>query len=57
MICANRVPDHVTIARFRARHQNALGERGYTQGYNAQAVTTEGQIIVAADADKRKGPR
>jgi hypothetical protein len=24
VICANRVPDHATIARFRARHQDAL---------------------------------
>lgn len=26
VICANQVPDHTTIARFRARHQDALGE-------------------------------
>jgi transposase len=26
VICANRVPDHVTIARFRARHEDALAE-------------------------------
>jgi transposase len=26
VIAANRVPDHATIARFRARHQDALGE-------------------------------
>ena len=25
VICANRVPDHTTIARFRARHEAALG--------------------------------
>jgi transposase len=24
VICANRVPDHATIARFRARHEHAL---------------------------------
>src|SRR6188474_2628601 len=26
VICANRVPDHATIARFRARHERALAE-------------------------------
>ena len=26
MITANQVPDHATIARFRARHEQALGE-------------------------------
>jgi transposase len=26
VICANRVPDHATIARFRARHEDAIGE-------------------------------
>jgi transposase len=26
VICANRVPDHTTIARFRQRHEAALGE-------------------------------
>jgi transposase len=26
VICANRVPDHATIARFRARHERALGD-------------------------------
>jgi transposase len=26
VICANRAPDHATIARFRARHQDALGQ-------------------------------
>ena len=26
VICANRVPDHATIARFRARHEEAIGE-------------------------------
>jgi transposase len=26
VICANRVPDHATIARFRVRHQEVLGE-------------------------------
>jgi hypothetical protein len=29
--------------------KNMKSYRGYTQGYNAQAVTTEGQIIVAAE--------
>src|SRR3954449_8373090 len=26
VICANQAPDHTTIARFRQRHQRALGE-------------------------------
>ncbi len=26
VICANQVPDHATIARFRVRHESALGE-------------------------------
>jgi transposase len=26
LICANRAPDHTTIARFRQRHEAALGE-------------------------------
>ena len=26
VICANRAPDHATIARFRARHQDALAD-------------------------------
>jgi transposase len=30
VICANQVPDHTTIARFRARHQEALA-RTFTQ--------------------------
>jgi transposase len=30
VICANRVPDHTTIARFRARHEQALA-RMFTQ--------------------------
>jgi len=27
VICANRVPDHATIARFRVRHEQALAAR------------------------------
>src|SRR5947207_8210371 len=30
VICANQAPDHTTIARFRARHQDALA-RTFTQ--------------------------
>jgi transposase len=26
VICANRVPDHATVARFRARHEEAIGD-------------------------------
>jgi hypothetical protein len=99
VICANQVPDHATIARFRVRHQEALGDlfgqvlglcatggkeaarrrasragesiprarkerlglchrqlvedwqagRNFIPAYNAQAVSTEDQIIVAAE--------
>ena len=26
MICANQVPDHATVARFRVRHEEALAD-------------------------------
>ena len=57
VICANRVPDHTTIARFRARHEAALS-RAFTQvlGLCARAglvsvgvVALDGTAI-AADA-------
>ena len=59
VICANRVPDHATIARFRARHQDALAKT-FTQilGLCARAglvsvglVAVDGTLI-AADASR-----
>jgi transposase len=59
VICANRIPDHATIARFRARHQDALAET-FTQvlGLCARAglvsvgvVALDGTVI-AADASR-----
>jgi len=55
VICANRVPDHATIARFRARHEDALAET-FTQvlGLCAKAglvsvglVAVDGTLIAA----------
>ncbi len=59
VICANRIPDHTTIARFRARHETALAET-FTQvlGLCARAglvsvgtVALDGTAI-AADASR-----
>jgi transposase len=55
VICANRAPDHATIARFRARHQDALAQT-FTQvlGLCAKAglvsvglVAVDGTLIAA----------
>src|SRR3954471_13031581 len=55
VICANRAPDHATIARFRARHQDALAQT-FTQvlGLCARAglvsvglVAVDGTLIAA----------
>ncbi|MGI8727604.1 MAG: transposase [Solirubrobacterales bacterium] len=52
VICANRVPDHVTIARFRARHQNALGELfGQILGLCTQAGIVDAKVL-AVDGSK-----
>ena len=59
VICANRVPDHATIARFRCRHQDALADT-FTQvlGLCARAgVVSVGMVAVdgtlmAADASR-----
>jgi transposase len=59
VICANRAPDHATIARFRVRHQDALAHT-FTQvlGLCARAgvvsvglVAVDGTLI-AADASR-----
>lgn len=52
VICANQVPDHATIARFRVRHQEALGELfGQVLGLCAQAGLVEVGVI-AVDGTK-----
>jgi transposase len=59
VICANQVPDHTTIARFRARHAEALAELfGEILGLCAKAglvsvgtLALDGTSIVANAAD------
>jgi len=42
VICANQIPDHATIARFRARHEQALADLfGQVLGFCAQAGIVE----------------
>ena len=52
VICANQVPDHATIARFRVRHQEALGDLfGQILGLCAEAGLVEVGVI-AVDGTK-----
>lgn len=52
VICANQVPDHATIARFRVRHEQALGDLfGQVLGLCAQAGLVE-LGVVAVDGSK-----
>jgi len=59
VICANRAPDHATIARFRARHQDALAET-FTQvlglcgraGVVSVGVVAVDGTSIAADASR-----
>ena len=52
VICANRVPDHATIARFRVRHQEALaGLFGQVLGLCAEAGLVRAGLI-AVDGSK-----
>jgi transposase len=52
VICANQVPDHATIARFRVRHQEALsGLFGQVLGLCAEAGLVEVGVI-ALDGSK-----
>lgn len=52
VICANQVPDHATIARFRVRHQEALGDLfGQVLGLCAEAGLVEVGVI-AVDGSK-----
>jgi transposase len=59
VICANQVPDHATIARFRVRHQEALAELfGGVLGLCAKAgivdvgvIAVDGSKLAAAASD------
>ena len=52
MICANQVPDHATIARFRVRHEEALaGLFGQVLGLCAEAGLVRAGLI-AVDGSK-----
>src|ERR671910_1380390 len=52
VICANQVPDHATIARFRVRHQEALADLfGQVLGLCAEAGLVEVGVI-AVDGSK-----
>jgi transposase len=52
VICANQVPDHATIARFRVRHQEALaGLFGQVLGLCAEAGMVRAGVI-AVDGSK-----
>jgi len=60
VICANQVPDHATIARFRVRHQEALGDLfGQVLGLCAEAglvdvgvLAVDGTKLAAAASDR-----
>jgi len=52
VICANQVPDHATIARFRVRHQEALADLfGQVLGLCAEAGLVE-VAVLAVDGTK-----
>ena len=52
VICANQVPDHATVARFRVRHQDALGDLfGQVLTLCAEAGLVEVGVI-AVDGSK-----
>jgi len=52
VICANQVPDHATVARFRVRHQEALGDLfGQVLGLCAEAGLVDVGVI-AVDGSK-----
>ena len=60
VICANQVPDHATIARFRVRHEAALADLfGQVLGLCAKAglvevgvIAVDGSKLAAAASDK-----
>ncbi len=52
VVCANQIPDHATIARFRARHQEALADLfGQVLGLCADAGLVE-VAVLAVDGTK-----
>jgi transposase len=52
VVCANQVPDHATIARFRVRHQDALADLfGQVLGLCAEAGLVRVGVI-AVDGSK-----
>src|SRR5436190_4533138 len=52
VICANQIPDHATIARFRVRHQEALADLfGQVLGLCADAGLVE-VAVLAVDGSK-----
>src|SRR5918994_6442993 len=52
VICANQAPDHATIARFRARHQEALADLfGQVLGLCAEAGLVRAGLL-AVDGSK-----
>jgi transposase len=52
VICANQIPDHATIARFRVRHQQALADLfGQVLGLCADAGLVE-VAVLAVDGSK-----
>jgi transposase len=52
VICANQIPDHATIARFRARHEDALADLfGQVLGLCAEAGIVEVGVL-AVDGTK-----
>src|SRR5215216_5705909 len=52
VVCANRVPDYATVARFRVRHQQALAELfGQVLGLCAEAGLVRAGVI-AVDGSK-----
>jgi transposase len=52
VICANQIPDHATIARFRVRHQEALSELfGQVLGLCADAGIVDATVL-AVDGSK-----
>src|ERR687897_1111442 len=52
VICANQVPDHATIARFRVRHQEALADLfGQVLGLCAEAGLVRAGVL-AVDGSK-----
>jgi hypothetical protein len=57
VVCVNRVPDHATIARFRARNQEAPGGLfGQVLGLCAEARLVRAGVIAVDGSKFRAGP-